>query len=362
MKNFVTLLLIVFACESCLSPAPVHLRVHEDHVYAETTEVAEEVAERLQLGRSRLLADLPDMNPGGVEVWALPTFPTIVMESGEAPHVFENAFTVRAPGELSRIYVKPGSFRDVLQHELVHALLGESWMPLPLSMEEGLCSQMNNDYARTELTLLHLSCAARGGGGTHYAVSVNLRELTGEITESSLWWAFGGGTDASDSQLSLEEILSVSTSSELYEMTPGEIGHLYGVGYVLVGRIAELHGLEALHALCVRATANGHEWIPIEWILDSAQVDDRDHLEQLARETLSRLGLKATLDDGDLMTPLRIALKDSELVSLDDPNEFLSRFEGTLQVNGEPIDLGGSPAFRDWLREHWSELREFPSE
>ncbi len=37
--------------------------------------------------------------------------------------------------------------------------------------------------------------------------------------------------------------------------------------------------------------------------------------------------------------------------------DFLERFEGTLYISDDPIDLRSSQRFQEWLSDEWDELR-----
>jgi len=325
-----------------------------DLVRASDPEVAADVAELLAQGRALLSQRVPGLEETSVEVRV---YDPTQAASHPAPRILHSAYTLKRPGRRPSIHVPDHGYRDALLHELTHALLGEGWRTLQLAPEEGLCSLLNDEVADAELTVVHLRCAARAGNSTKYHVSVQVQGSEGEPTKYSTFWGNSGGSDATDSTLTVAEILALSGSGELKTMTPAEVGHVYGVGLLVVQRIVASRGIEGLYELCLRTAAEGLAQIPVQVLLRAAGIESDQHFQQLAEEALRSESLRAAIESDSFDGVVRRAIQAAVTTPSDGVDEFLGRFTGTLTINGTPVDLATQPAFQSWLADNWSALR-----
>lgn len=338
----------------CVSAPRYLVEVDGDQVRASDPDVAADAAGLVERGRSLLAERVPDLDDTAVEVW-------LQAPANAGPTTTHGASfpatTVERPGRRPRIYVPSHGYRNVLQHELAHALLGEGWRTLPLAAEEGLCTLLNDEIADPEMAVQHLLCAARAGSGTMYSVSIQVRGPGAEPRKYHTFWGNSGGSDATESMLTVAEILAFSDFGDIEPMTWGEIGHVYGVGFVVVRRIVASRGIEGLHELCLRAASEGFDRIPVPWLLDAAGIESDEHLEEIARKALRLERLRAALERDSFEDLLRRAIQEADMAPSAPVDEFLTRFEGTLKIDGESVDLGSLPEFESWLRESWDALR-----
>lgn len=240
-------------------------------------------------------------------------------------------------------------YREVLVHELAHALLGPGWRTLPLALEEGLCTLLNDELADPALLIAHLRCAARAGGSSMYSVSFHVLRPDDEPAKYSTFWGNSGGSDASESTLTIAEILALADSSDLKTMTKGEVGHVYGVGVVVVSRILAAGGIEELHELSLRAADEGHEHVPVAWLLEAAGIESDAQFEELALAELRAVSLAAAFESESFEQLFQKALQEAGATTPEAIDGFLERFEGTLRASGTTYDLAALPGFRAWL-------------
>lgn len=164
---------------------------------------------------------------------------------------------------------------NVLAHELVHYSLGPSWSTLPPVLEEGLCDVIAEDVSRTSdasergarLVALH----TWAGGGFELPESLRARLDDGapasvRATTRVSWTSMPANLPKPSSLLADDAVIPRD------EEALNERGFADAVAYVLVRRI----GVDALHALCMRARSENRTRVPASWILASAGLEDRD--------------------------------------------------------------------------------------
>lgn len=241
----------------------------------------------------------------------------------------------------------------VLVHELVHALLGSSWDPLPAVMKEGLCDALScrlvpesastvrairlfdaattSPDSRLELAfyepLLHerevidITLAARRGTAPHQALTLP-----------------GRGIHLRDEQQ--------------------DQGALYGIGLVVTERALSHVGLAGLHALCLRAGGMGLETVPLGWLLDAAELSrdpadwHREVVQDISDEDLAaQVAFLAPQLSNHLVSLLRQRFPDL------DSEGFLAGALPTLgwREGEKRVALGTVPSLREALRDSWDE-------
>lgn len=218
--------------------------------------------------RTAIRALLPDTRSGPVDIWVeeRPNLHGHGDEEGWA-----DAYTLTWGGARTpRVHLPAetgtdAERRNLIAHELVHALLGPSWQSLPTALEEGLAT-----WVATQLE-----------PRSYQRVTKLLAAAPDRLAQIEMVAALGGAPlalpdrhltlmIASASDATVEDILAYPVDGELYP--PGRAAklRLYGVGLALTDTIVRREGLEGLHALCLRAQREGHRRIPVEWILAAA--------------------------------------------------------------------------------------------
>jgi len=132
-------------------------------------------------------------------------------------------------------------------------------------------------------------------------------------------------------------------------MTQGQVGHVYGVGVVVVSRILASGGIEELHELCLRAADQGHAQVPAAWLLDAADIESDAQFEELALAELRAASLAAAFESEPFELLFEKALQEAGVTTPEAVDGFLERFEGTLRASGTTYDLAELPEFRAWL-------------
>lgn len=164
---------------------------------------------------------------------------------------------------------------NVLAHELVHHSLGASWNTLPPVLEEGLCEVIAEDVSRASdasergARLVALHTWAGGGFELPESVRARLDDGSPASVRASMrvsWTSMPADLPKPSSLLASDALLPRDDEAL------NQRGFADAVAYVLVRRI----GIDALHALCVRAGREGRSRVPASWILASAGLDDGD--------------------------------------------------------------------------------------
>lgn len=264
----------------CLAPPPpIVVETPYGDVRAESSGKASEVAQLLERLAPEVKGLLPGAQDRPIDVWVQDQLAVYLFherpESVRGFTLLENEF------EAKRIHLQEGGQSPwYLAHELVHALIGPSWAPLPGILEEGLgdviAETLNPEYEEHIRSHRLLNASAFTGG-------LELEVIYHE-PGAGPWRAWPVVTRSARLALgpnvspgTLEELLRTPRSS-LHQRWADIPESFYGISWLVVGRIVERIGLEGLHGLCLRATAEGLELVPVEW-LESAADLEFDHLD-----------------------------------------------------------------------------------
>lgn len=322
----------------CLAPAPV--RVHSGEwgmVRADDPAQLADIVERQARLLPRVVAALPGAQPQPSELWVQEQLRYYRFAKRASAM---NGFTI-IDSHPVRVHMQAGAdFLDwTLAHEYVHAFAHAEWDLLPPIAEEGLCDVVALEVCPNEALTIR---TRRTLNALAYLEPLRF----GLELEEPLSWDTGQPitrhgmltvTPRQPARWSLEEILEgpIQDRSGIREVG-------YGVGFVLVHRIAERHGLDYLRALCKRARAGGHRQVPMDWLLEAAElppeapwpldlVFETPHLEVLVRAA-------PALFERLLLPPLLVLWReaDGEL----EIAQFLARARPRLIAsNGDELSL-----------------------
>ncbi|RKY19147.1 MAG: hypothetical protein DRQ55_11430 [Planctomycetota bacterium] len=244
------------ACRS--GPPQVAVDTPYGRARADSIEQAQAVAQLLARHGPRVRALLPDTLAVDPEVW-LDDF-SRDERLAERPEVVG----LSTPGQ-GRIRIRADRLgRDadfVLVHELVHALLGPGWAPLPALVKEGLCDAVAGRLvpaAAPNVRALRLFEAATLDTGLALELSwfgpgdVDRKRVTIPITRK------GHGVP-------WEQLGRPGAGVHLDDQRT----QLYGAGWLLTERVLERVGFDGLYALCARASAEGLDPVPMTWLREA---------------------------------------------------------------------------------------------
>lgn len=149
------------------------------------------------------------------------------------------------------------SFPFVAAHEYAHASLGPDWRPLPMIVEEALCTRLARRFAPEETVAPHLENLLFAVRVSSYSASY---DLDWSHVPNRTWYT---------------------------DPTPDHMIAL-GIAHALANGIP----IETLHELCLRATAEGHAQVPDEWFLARAapagsRKTGPDRLEEIVQHWLA---------------------------------------------------------------------------
>lgn len=275
------------ALAGCQVAPPKECAVHPMGVVrAEERDDAERYGELVATLQPEIKALLPDTPDRATEVWVQKN---LASRRGQRVPLNVKGFTLIAEDHSrGRIHLR----EDVdhpewfLAHELVHALLGESWKTLPAVLEEGL--------ADVVAAQLRPALAPRIRALRAIEASLYLGRLKLVINHSGIGYPAGNGPleiwfhyDEPRDKLAIQDALTPDTYA--FRERFGDMDDaLYGVGFLIVERLRERIGYNGLHELCLRAAREGREAIDPAEQLRVAGLDRRDGLLEAAYQTLGR--------------------------------------------------------------------------
>lgn len=258
----------------CLAPPPpIVVDTPFGAVRARDADEAGEMAMLLEKLAPRVKEMLPGAQDRPIDVWVQEELAVYLFH--ERPESVRGFTLLEDEFEAKRIHLQSGGQSPwYLAHELVHALIGPSWAPLPGILEEGLgdvvAEALNPEYEEHIRAHRLLNASAFTGG---LALEVVYREPGSGprsswpevVTESEL--VLGPGHDHDE----LRRLLATPRSA-LHENWTDIPESFYGIAWLYVSRIVERIGFEGLHGLCLRAEREGRELVPLEWLEEAADL------------------------------------------------------------------------------------------
>lgn len=342
----------------CLAPPPpIVVETDYGDVRADSTATASHVAHLLEGLAPRVGELLPGSQDRPVDVWVQDRLR--VYRFHQRPESVRGFTLLSGEFDARRIHLKEaGQSPWYLGHELVHALIGESWAPLPGILEEGLADAIAERLApryRTSIRAHRLLNASAFSDGM--LVSVEYDEPTPFVQPRQ-----SRETRARVVRLHMARPVDAATASELLRTSRAELHRrwpeipesFYGLAWVIVSRILDRHGVDGLHELCLRATAEGHALVPEDWLLDAAGLDlaafdapfltscfERSELQQAAYLRPDAFAKAAV----EALAPLRGAVSGEEL--------FRDARPSLLLPDGTRVPLGSIDPLREAVEHEW---------
>lgn len=270
MRWHVWIAALLWGASCAAPPPPIAVDTPYGLVRAETDGKAKEVAEMLARLSPRVQEVLPGTTEREIDVWVQSVLRST--RHGERAKGVKG-FTLLA-GEFNpkRIHLlEDGELSWYLAHELVHALVDESWRPLPGILEEGLgdvvAEQLNAEYAH-RIRAHRLFTSSGFTGGVLFRLVYRLPAGSKAWVEAPMRLQVLDDYD----EVGVEELLALSRR-ELRKEWRELPEPFYGLAYLIVSRIVERRGLDGLHALCLEAAEEDLDVIPPERILAAADLD-----------------------------------------------------------------------------------------
>jgi hypothetical protein len=343
------LFLLVLA--SCATAPP---RVSSEHasglVRAESSAQAERFADLVAEIQPQVVEAVPGAVDRQTEVWVQRRLRH--RTGAPAPENVKGFTLIGRDHRRGRIHLRQDTEHPewFLAHELVHALLGPEWRPLPGVLEEGLCdavaAELNPAIAPRIRALRAIEASIYFG-----RMRLVLRhEDPRSPRELEVWFHYDRGpVDAPVAELLAYDTLKLK---ERFSRVPDA---LYGLGFVIATRIQERGGLEVLHGLSREAQQLGKPVIPAEWILAAADMVDP---ERHANAPYELIGRREFIEWLDLLPGFHADL----LVQLFRPGHahldletFLTTVRPRLVLgDGSELELAEVPRLRADLESRWN--------
>ena len=251
----------------CVQTPPESVATPYGVVRADTAEQARELAETLVDLRPRVVALLPDAVDRSTEVW----LDSRLRGSELADDRNVAAVTNVSAGRIQLRGDDAGIDLDfLLAHELVHALMGESWDPLPAVMKEGLCDTLAARLvprSAAPARALRLFAARFAFGDQALDLALN---------EPGLGGRWGTRIDIASPGVERRGPMDALALRGRGVRLQGDVDDedaLYGYGLLVVERSVDRVGLEGLHMLCIAADEQGEDVVPGDWLLWAAGLD-----------------------------------------------------------------------------------------
>lgn len=302
-----TLLAVGLSSGCRVAPPPVRAEASYGVVRATTVEEAERIAGWLDEYYPRVRALLPDTRDRPIEVWAQPELGLWSFQ--ELPETM-TGFVDEGSGRI-HVLSTGRCVEQTLCHELVHALLGESWRSLPVVVEEGLCEHVSfrlvGGCSRAERTNMLLATAlylheTAGVDELEAQVTLVFRGPVGEVYSQNIVAKY-----LPEFRGSMPPVVALRTARNSVSLWSGETRinpYHYGLGTWIVDRIVERSGIDGLHDLCTEALGRDESLVSAESYLAAAELGSRstwirEVLDGMENEDLRRLaapGLEGILD------------------------------------------------------------------
>ena len=245
-----------------------------------------------------------------------------------------------------------------LAHELVHALIGPEWSTLPGALEEGLCDVIAAELAPDAAASIRSLRAVEASlffGRMRIVIEYDSVETPDGDRELEVDFHYENG----DAGVELRELLTYDTLSlkDRWKRLPDSF---YGVGFLIVERIHQRHGLERLHDMCVRAADEGHAVIPYDWLVEAAGLTDEEQLPITPAELIGAEEFEAWRElvpgfHADLVVQLF-----RERFGHLDADGLLDRVDPRLVLaDGDRIYLADQPRLADELALRWAPRPRF---
>lgn len=260
---------------ACLAPPPpIVVETPFGAVRATSRGKASEVADLLVRLAPEVKGILPGAQDRPIDVWVQDRLAVYLFR--ERPDSVRGFTLLDDEFDAKRIHLQEsGQSPWYLAHELVHALIGPSWAPLPGILEEGLgdviAERLNPEYEEHIRSHRLLNASAFTGG---VALEVVYRE-----PDEGPWrnWpevAHRGVLRLGPSvpPATLDDLLRTPRSA-LHQRWADIPESFYGISWLIVSRVVERIGLEGLHELCQRARSAGLELVPVTWLEEAAELD-----------------------------------------------------------------------------------------
>lgn len=278
-------LLLLLALVGCAAPAP---RVEVFHalgsVRADDLASAQRFSQLVTGLQPRISEVVPDTASKSTEVWVQDRLQHRVGQS--APLDVKGFTLISSDKQRGRIHMRSDADYPhwFLSHELVHALLGPTWDTIPAVIEEGLCdvvaAELHDDVAG-RIRALRAIEASLFFGKMQVVIEHRGNTPGNRRRETEIWFHYDRGAFPE----SLEDVLAPPTLD--LQRRPRNMGDaLYGLGFLVAERIHRQSGLDGLNALCRQAHAAGLDAVPVERLLEAADLSDRDERAKAPRELL----------------------------------------------------------------------------
>jgi hypothetical protein len=266
----------ILSTASCLAPPPpIALETPYGEVRAESESTAREFARLFEELVPRVRELLPGSQECGVDLWVQEEL--CVYRHRPRPASVRGFTLIGADSEPCRIHIQEGGQTSwYLTHELVHALIGRDWGPLPGILEEGLADRIAEELNPRHASHIRAHRLLNASAFTH-GLGVCIAYSYPEAGRSPRGWkrclrhSQVQATDPLDPSL-VRELLE-TPRTELRRRWPELPEPFYGIAWLIVSRIVEREGLDGLHQRCRDAREAGQRLIPADALLAAAEVD-----------------------------------------------------------------------------------------
>ncbi len=284
LRSSLVALALAVGTPACLAPPPpIVVETPFGDVRAENQDTADQIAGLLCDLSPRVQALLPGSQERSVDVWVQEELR--VYRHRARPESVRGFTLLADEFDARRIHLQEdGQSPWYLAHELVHALIDEEWSTLPGILEEGLAdviAEELNPEQRIQIRAHRLLNASAFTNGLELEVLFRMPDAgaVGASRDDDLWRERSLElrrrlvlrlADPIDQETARE--LLTTDRTRLHHRWPEIPEAYYGFAWLLVARIHERSGLGGLFGLCARAREEGHDLVPIEWLLEAADM------------------------------------------------------------------------------------------
>lgn len=344
--------LLLLCLGACLAPAPpIVVNTPYGRVRAESQASAEGVAQMLIQLAPRVQELLPGSQERSIEVWVQERLQ--VYRYQDRPESVRGFTLLSGEFEARRIHLQEDEPSPwYLSHELVHALIDNSWQTLPGILEEGLAdviAEQLNPKEGTHIRAHRLMNASAFSGGLR--VELIYQESSTQTLGPKHSRIRSANLRLSD-PVPIEMIVQLLSTprAELHAKWDALPESFYGLAWLIVSRI----GIEPLHALCQRAEVEGLALVPSSWLLEAAQLDLAEFTPAFISSCFSQMEFKhAIFLQPEAFAAAVIQILEPVSASLQ-PELYFPVARPAFQLsNGSQIPLDTTGPMMEHLMLHW---------
>ncbi|HEX9793862.1 MAG TPA: hypothetical protein VGC54_07735 [Planctomycetota bacterium] len=261
-----------------VAPPAVLVASENGEVRAENANTARQVADMLGKLLPRVRAALPGARTELPEIWVQTELKT---HTNDRANDDSGGFTVlQSDLHPVRIHLRESGddLEWALAHELVHFLMGPEWSTLPGALAEGLADHLAMEVLPLEVVRIRtnrLLLASLWVRGVPFRlVSTVPLEAGGPSDVLRIEGRFRFQSQRPAPDMTVRELLGLGLWDLNRRKDRDDFPSYHGLGFLVAEELFDRIGVDGLLELCRQAKREGHEVVPVGWIVAAAELPE----------------------------------------------------------------------------------------